>query len=142
DPNVVVSRALAWIAEARWRGSKGSDPTPLLDLAERHIATLGRRTAEDMPQEYLARIALERARWLTRNGKPAASVAVDGLPRVKKALEARPGDPDLWVLEAQLEALGGNAPAARVSLERAWAINPLIRGGPGSHAAEALLATR
>jgi hypothetical protein len=46
------------------------------------------------------------------------------------------------VLEAQLEALGGNAPAARVSLERAWAINPLIKGGPASHAAEALLATR
>jgi hypothetical protein len=61
---------------------------------------------------------------------------------VKKALEARGGDPDLWVLEAQLQALAGDAPAARASLEHAWAINPLVRGGPASHEAEALLATR
>jgi hypothetical protein len=142
DVNVIVARALTWVAEARWRSSKGSDPTPLLDRAEKHIATLGPRTGEDAPQEYLARIALERARWLTRNGKPASPAAADGLSRVKKALEARPGDPDLWVLEAQLEALGGNAPSARASLQRAWAINPLVRGGPDSHAAEALLATR
>jgi serine/threonine-protein kinase len=142
DVNVIVARALTWVAEARWRSSKGSDPTPLLDRAEKHIATLGPRTSEDAPQEYLARIALERARWLARNGKPPSPAAADGLPRVKKALEARPGDPDLWVLEAQLEALGGNAPSARASLQRAWAINPLVRGGPDSHAAEALLATR
>jgi serine/threonine-protein kinase len=142
DVNLVVARALAWIADARWRSSKGADPTALLDRAERHIATLGPRTGEDMPQEYLARIALERARWLTRSGKPAAAAAAGGIRPLKKALEARPGDPDLWVLEAQLEALGGDAPAARASLEHAWAINPLVRGGPASHAAEALLATR
>ena len=142
DANVVVSGALAWLAEACWRSSKGLEPTPLLDRAEKQIATLGPRTGEDLPQEYLARIALERARWLSRIGKPAATAAAGGLSSVKKALQARPGDPDLWVLEAQLQALAGDAPAARASLDRAWAINPLARGGPDSHAAEALLATR
>ena len=142
DMNLLVARAVVWIAEARWLTSQGSDPTPLLDRAEKHIATLGPRTVEDVPQEYLARGALERARWLTRAGKPASAAAADGIRRVQKALQARPGDPDLWVLKAQLEALGGDAPAARASLERAWGINPLVRGGPAYHAAEALLVTR
>ena len=141
DLNLVLARAVAWIAEARWRMSRGSDPTPLLDRAEKRIATLGPRTSEDLPQEFLARIGLERARWLTRSGKSAAT-APEGVRHVQKALEARPGDPDLWVLKAQLEALGGDAPAARASLAHAWGINPLVRGGPASHAAEALLATR
>ena len=140
--NLLVARAIVWIAEARWRTSRGSDPTALLDRAEKHIATLGPRTSEDVPQEYLARGALERARWLTRAGKPASAAAADGIQRVQKALQVRPGDPDLWVLKAQLEALGGDVPAARTSLERAWGINPLVRGGPASRAAEALLATR
>jgi hypothetical protein len=142
DVNVVVSRAAAWIAEARWLMSRGSDPTALLERAERHIATLGPRTGEDLPQEFLARTSLDRARWLSRTGKPPSAAAAKGIEHVQKAQQARPGDPDLWVLQAQLKALAGDAPAARESLERAWAINPLIKGGPGSHAAEALLATR
>ncbi|HUM13529.1 MAG TPA: serine/threonine-protein kinase [Myxococcaceae bacterium] len=142
DVGLVVSRSIGWLSEARWRMSHGSDPEALLARAEKHIGTLGPRTSEDLPQEYLARIALARAYWLTRNGKPASAVATGGTARVRKALESRPRDPDLWVLRAQLEALGGDPTAARSSLERAWSINPLIKGGPASHAAEALLATR
>jgi serine/threonine-protein kinase len=142
DMNLVVARAMAWVAEARWHLSRGSDPMPLLERAEKHIVTLGPRTSEDLPQEYLARITLDRARWLARNGKPASGAAAEGMRRVEKALEARRGDPDLWVLKSQLQALAGDAAAARASLEHAWSINPLVRGGPASHAAEALLATR
>jgi hypothetical protein len=142
DMNLVVSRAIASIAEARWRSSRGSDPTALLDRAEKQIATLGPRSSEDLPQEYLARASLSRAQWLVRNGKSALAPSADGVRRVEKALEARRGDPDLWVLKSQLQALAGDPAAARASLEHAWSINPLIKGGPGSHAAEALLATR
>ena len=142
DANLVLSRAAAWIAEARWLTSRGSDPTPVLERAAQHIATLGPRTGEDLPQEFLARMSLESARWLSRAGKPTVAAAAKGIEHVQKALQVRPGDPDLWVLRAQLEALAGDAPAARESLARAWAINPLIKGGPGSQAAEALLARR
>jgi len=142
DMNLVVSRAIASIAEARWRSSRGSDPTAFLDRAEKQIATLGPRSTEDLPQEYLALSSLSRAQWLVRNGKSGAAPAADGIRRVDKAIEARRGDPDLWVLKSQLQALAGDAPAARASLEHAWGINSLSRGGPASHAAEALLATR
>jgi hypothetical protein len=142
DMNLIVSRAIASIAEARWRSSRGSDPTALLDRAEKQIATLGSRSSEDLPQEFLARASLSRAQWLVRSGKSSSAPAADGIRRVDKALEARRGDPDLWVLKSQLQALAGDAAAARASLERAWSINPLIKGGTASHAAEALLATR
>ena len=142
DMNLGVSRAMAAIAEARWRSSRGSDPTALLDRAEKHIATFGPRSSEDLPQEFLARASLTRAEWLVRNGRTGSAPAADGVRRVDKALEARRGDPDLWVLKSRLQALAGNSPGARESLEHAWSINGLVRGGPASHAAEALLATR
>ena len=46
------------------------------------------------------------------------------------------------MLKSQLEAFAGDSPAARGSLEQAWSINPLIKGGPASRAAEAQLASR
>jgi tetratricopeptide (TPR) repeat protein len=142
DTNLVVARSIAWIAEARWRISRGADPSAILARAEQKIGTLGTRASGDLPQEFLARAALERARWLTRSGKPASAAATEGIAHVRKAIEGRPRDPDLWVLKSQLEAFAGDSPAARGSLEQAWSMNPLIKGGPASRAAEAQLASR
>ena len=142
DMYIVVGRAGAWLAQARRDASRGKDPSALLARAEKHIGTLGTGASADLPQEFLARIALERARWLNRSGRPAAGAAEKGIQRLRVPLEARPRDPDLWVLRAQLQALAGSRAAAQESLGRAWAINPLIKGGPGSRAAEAMLAAR
>ncbi len=142
DTNLVVTRSVAGIAEAHWRISHGLDPGALLARAEQKIGTLGARSSGDLPQEFLARVAYERARWLIRSGKPASAVATEGIARVRKAIEGRPHDPDLWVLKSQLEAFADDSPAARGSLEQAWSINPLIKGGPASRAAEAQLASR
>ncbi len=142
DTNLVVARSVAGIAEAHWRISRGVDPSALLARAEQKIGTLGARSSGDLPQEFLARAAYERARWLTRNGKPASAAATEGIAHVRKAIAGRPRDPDLWVLKSQLEAFAGDSPAARGSLDQAWSMNPLIKGGPASRAAEAQLASR
>jgi hypothetical protein len=139
---IVVARAAAWIAQARWDTSRGTDPSAILARAEKHIGTLGKGASADLPQEFLARIALERARWLGRSGRAAGAAAEEGIQYLRVPFETRPRDPDLWVLKAQLQALGGDRAAAQESLGRAWAINPLIKGGPGSRAAEAMLAAR
>ena len=110
--------------------------------AEEHLASLKERSNSDLAQEFFGRASLERARWLSRSGKPASGAARNGLAHVLEALKTRPRDPELWVLRARLEALAGDPRAGRESLERAWAINPLVRGGPASHEAETLLATR
>jgi serine/threonine-protein kinase len=142
DPVLTVARAAASVAEAHWRVSQGSDPSAGLIQAEKEIGVLGPGADGDAPQEFLARASLERARWLARSGKAATAAATEGIARVRKALERRPGDPDLWVLKAQLEAFAGDDTSARESLAKAWSINPLSKGGPGSHAAEAELAAR
>jgi serine/threonine-protein kinase len=142
DLDLTVSKALAGVAEAHWRISRGEDPRATLAEAEKVIPALGARAGADLPQEILARASLERARWLAQSGKSSAAAATEGIGRVRKALERRPADPDLWVLEAQLELFAGNDASARKSLAKAWSINALSKGGPGSHAAEAQLAAR
>ncbi len=141
DLDVQISIAAISVVQARLQAGQGRDPTAAVHQAEQRLGGL-KRASGDLVQEWLGRAALERARWLARSGRPTGAVAREGVEHVAVAMKTRPGDPELWVLRSQLEAFAGEPAAARVSLERAWGINSLIRGGPASHAAEALLATR
>ncbi len=142
DINFVVAHAAGLVAEARWRTDRGEDPLPTLARAEEHIGTLGARSTDDRAQEWLSRVALEQARWLSRRGTRTEGVARGGLAHLDRVLKARPGDPELWVVKAELEAFAGDRRAARESLDHAWAINTLIKGGLASREAEAVLAAR
>lgn len=139
DINFVVAGAAGLIAEGRWRADHGEDPLPTLTRAEERIGALGARSSDERAQEWLARVALERARWLSRRGAAGEARARGGLANLDRVLTARPRDPELWVLKAELGALAGDRGLGRESLERAWAINALIRAGVASREAESLL---
>jgi hypothetical protein len=141
DLDVQISLAVISIAQARWQSGQGRDPSAAVRQAEQRLGGLERVSA-DLVQEWLGRAALERARWLARCGKPASAAAREGVEHVDNAMRTRPREPELWVLKAQLEVFADDPSAARASLEQAWGINPLSKGGPASHAAAALLATR
>jgi hypothetical protein len=87
----------------------------------------------------LADVALQRALWLRRQGKPFAESARAGLAAAARALEVGPRDATRWVLQARLQGLAGDAAAGRQSLARALSLNPLVRGHPSARAAEAEL---
>jgi eukaryotic-like serine/threonine-protein kinase len=141
DLDVQTSLAVISIAQARWQLGQGQDPSSALHRAEQRLQGLKRASA-DLVQEWLGRAALERARWLARSGKPTDVAAREGVEHVASAMKTRPQEPELWLLRAQLDVFAGEPAQARTSLEHAWGINPLCRGGQASHAAEALLATR
>jgi len=141
DLDVQISLAVISIAQARWQSNRGRDPSAAVHQAEQRLGGL-KRVSADLVQEWLGRAALERARWLSRTGKPTAVAARDGVEHVASAMKTRLREPELWVLKSQLQAFAGDAGEARTSLEHAWGINPLCRAGLASHAAEALLATR
>lgn len=98
-----------------------------------------REVIEARRMEGLAACALQRALWLRRRGQPAEDEARRGLAPAAKALEVDARDPVRWVLQARLQLLAGDAPSARRSLERAVAVNTLIRGNPAYRAATAEL---
>jgi len=88
----------------------------------------------------LAECALERALWLSRVGPRPTLVARQGLARSASALALEPRDPHLHVLEARLHLVSSDAAAARASLDRAYAVQPLVKGSRQARAAEAELA--
>jgi hypothetical protein len=134
--------AEAPLLNASFDASRGRDPGPRLAEAERRTAALLRADPRD--RDALARAgrcAHQRAAWL--RGKAAAAseeAARRGLEPVANALQRHPRDPELWILKARLQGFAGERGAARESLDKAFAIQPLARGGYDGKAAEAELA--
>ena len=133
---------LAWkeVVAAGWEAERGRSPAPLLARAERAFERLLR--AGSLVQEAhagLATCALVRARWHAGRAEPAAEAARRGLAELEKRAAAGGADPRDWVLRARLENLAGEREAARASLERAYAMQPLVRGGREAREAEAEL---
>ncbi len=128
--------------EAQWERSQGRDPAPLAARAERALEKLIQRRKEEPGKafESLARCALERALFARRAGRDATAPARQGLASLSRKLEKEPRSPELWALRARLLIAAGDREEAQKSLERAWATNPLVRGGPDSRLAEAELA--
>jgi hypothetical protein len=136
------------LALARWRARQGLDPGPDLERAERAFGEVSARPGPAHPRlsqhrraaEFLARCAIERARWARRTAGPMAPAARAGLVHVAKAIEVQPRDPELRAMRAELLAFAGERAAARTSLDEAYAMQPLVRAGPDAKAAEAQLA--
>jgi hypothetical protein len=119
----------------------GSDPAADLTLSEQRFQALLRaRPRHQESLAGLARVALVRGQWARRQGRSAEAAARAGLAHAAGALAVEGGDPLLWVLQARLQALAGDPPACRASLDKAYATQPLVRGGPDAKAAEAELA--
>jgi serine/threonine-protein kinase len=119
----------------------GSDPAADLTLSEQRFQALLRaRPRHQESLAGLARVALVRGQWARRQGRSAEAAARAGLAHAAGALAVEGGDPLLWVLQARLQALAGDPPACRASLDKAYAMQPLVRGGPDAKAAEAELA--
>jgi eukaryotic-like serine/threonine-protein kinase len=133
----VVSRGMVALAEAEWQASRGIDPSPSLDRAERRVTVLGAGADNDAAQEFLARCSLERARWLARQRRSAEAVARQGLGQLEVALRTRPRDPTLKLLEARLRRLAGDHPGAEQALGAALAVNPLLHQGVEARLAQA-----
>jgi serine/threonine-protein kinase len=130
---------LSWL-EARGLAARRQDPRPALGRAERELEPIRRQPAKMAASwRTLASAALERSRWERRDGSSAPAVAA-GLGHVERALELDPRDPQLWVLKSRLQVQAGQTAAAGVSLARALAIQPLVKGSPDAKAAEAELA--
>ncbi len=124
------------LAEASWRVGRGLDPAAALALAERR-ARANRDRARPESLTALAEAALLRARWLRGRGAAAAAEARRGLSILRPLLERDRAAPELWVLAGRLAALAGDRERARRDLDRAAALNPLVRGGAAWRAAEA-----
>ncbi len=142
DFALTLGRVIARLAEARWRTSRDEEPSASLDRAERLIASLGPQEALALPQEMRARVALERARWLRHQQRATEVIAHRGLAALKVSLAQDARDADLWVLKARLEGFAGEADTARTSLEHAYSLNPLVKGGLASREAVAELQPR
>ncbi len=142
------ARASLSLSLGRWRASQGLDPTQEFGRAERNFGEIAARPSPAHPRlshyrradELLARCAIAQARWLQRTGRPAAPPARTGLTHVAKAIGMLPRDPELRALRAELLAFAGERAAARTSLDEAYAMQPLVRGGLDARAAEAALA--
>jgi len=141
DVSVEEDAAALPVAEARWQRATGGDPTPLLTQAERALERFVHAHPDDasLGFEPLARCALERALFARDRGG-AATPARKGVEWLARPLEKEPRSPELWALRARLLVAAGDVAGAKVSLERAWATNPLVRGGVDSRLAEAELA--
>ena len=126
------------LVEAFWSASHGREPAGALDRAERVFSELARAHPQLVHgHDGLARVALLRARWLAGRGGSPGEVAREGLDHVGRAIERDPRDPRLALVRARLEALAGDAAAARRSLEQAWAVNPRVRSSWESRQAAA-----
>jgi eukaryotic-like serine/threonine-protein kinase len=129
DIDWLLSKGTLRLARAHFGAGKGEDPTALLAQAEAAVAKVPPEVEVAAVQEFLARCALERARWLARHGRSAEVPAKQGLQHISAALKAEPRDPSLWVVQALLHAFAGNVPAGKDSLANAKAKNPLVAGG-------------
>jgi serine/threonine-protein kinase len=126
--------------EGQWERSRGGDPTARLIAAEAEFKRLLEAHPESPSvKQGLARCALEQALVARQRGGDAVTVARSGAEWISRALEKEPRTPEAWALRGRLLVMAGDAVAAKESLERAWATNPLVRGGLDSRLAEAEL---
>lgn len=138
-PGARLSAARAWQGEAEllrasWAVQRGADPRPALHRAQAHAEAAQQLDGRDADAPLVLARALLAAPQ--RSGEERA--------RLRQALErARaldPRDPLVWVADARGWVVEGDAAKARASLERAYGIQPRIRGGPRAKEAEAELA--
>ncbi len=137
DVDILSNRGTLLLARAHWRVTHGQNPTALLTQAEAAVDNVPPGTEVAGVQELLARCSLERARWLTRQGRRPEEPARLGLGRIETALKAEPRDPSLWVLKAVLQAFAGDVAGGKASLAHAMAIDRLVAGGWEAKDAEA-----
>jgi hypothetical protein len=144
--DVLEAKALLHLSSAAWGGSRGIDPSPSLAQAEQILLPMMKAD----PKCFSALTALAfgellRSQWLGGPGggaaqTRAAAAARRGLGHVARALELEPRDPEARVLEARLLRMAGDPATARQRLDRAYAIQPLVKGSREAKAAEAELA--
>jgi len=130
------------VLRARALAHRGIDPSPLLARGEELYRTMAtREPGRAYWHGALSLCSGERATWARRRGRSAGPDARRGLETVARALRLDERDPELWTLQGWLQALAGDRAAARASLDRAYALQPLVRGGREAQAAEKELAT-
>ena len=128
------------LCQAKGLAARGKDPRAELDLAERHLRGLVASSPTFPPgQKELAEVALVRALWLRRSGASPVEAARAGLAHAEKGLELDPREGVIAVLKARLHLLAGDRATARQSLDRAYALQPLLKGNRDARAAEAEL---
>ena len=126
---------LSWL-EARGLAARRGNPREALRRAERELAPIISQPSKMTASwRTLAAIALEWALWEGRGEAAAARIAA-GLRHAEQALGTDPRDPRLWILKARLLVRVGERAAARAALDRALAIQPLVKGGRDAGAAE------
>ena len=125
---------------AHWKIVRGEDPGALLRKAQTEIAGEARRHP-GWGNELVARAALEAALWARHSRRAADRDARRGLAALAPAIADDPRDAMLWLEKAELEALAGEAAAARASLAHAAELNRLVRGSHDWREAEAIVAS-
>lgn len=134
-------RAMVPLVAATWAVEHGQAPDEPLARAEAGFLRILRKDQTSAEGHTgLASCALLAAQWRARRGESRAAEVQDGLAHVARAVEQSPDDPMGWVLRGRLQRLSGDASAARQSLDRAYALEPLSRGSYEAKAAEAELA--
>jgi hypothetical protein len=123
---------------ARWRALRGMDPTALLRTADARIDEIARRDPA-AANDLRADSALDAALWAHRSGRAAPDACRRGLEAIAGLIAEEPRDAQTWAEKAHLEALAGDSAQAQVSLEHAFALNPLVRGSWPSRQVQALL---
>jgi hypothetical protein len=91
-------------------------------------ADLCQSTKRKLTEAPVADLALDAALWARRSGRSAEDEARRGLAALEKIIADEPRDASTWVEKAELEALAGDTAAATASLDRASALNGLVRG--------------
>ena len=133
-------RAMVPLVAASWALEQGRAPGAHLARAERGFERiLGKDPGSVEGHAGLAACALVAARWAIAQRESPAAAARDGLAHAARAIEADPRDARAWILQARLQALDADRAAARGSLDRAYALQPLSRGSYEAKAAEAEL---
>lgn len=126
---------------ARAVAAAGGDPAALLARAERALLGMAAREGEKLRGlSGLALVAIERSARARRQGGTGEAEARAGLAFTARALAEDATEPQLWVLQARVQGLAGSRAESRASLDRAYALQPLVRGGREARAAEAELA--
>jgi hypothetical protein len=129
------------LSSARGLAARGRSPLAELDVAGGHAAALAVQAPAYAPaRRMLAQVALERALWLRRSGASPVQAARAGLLHAEKGAELDPREAHVAILQARLQALAGDPATARQSLDRAYALQPLVKGSREAKAAEAELA--
>ena len=134
------ARALLPLSQATWLQLQGRDPSDALEQAKKQLSGIASERPDDATaRALLAEVAVVRAAFLRRAGRPHAEEAKRGLDRIAEAMALEPREPSFWVVRARLEALADEPEQARASFARALAMNPLVTAGPEAVLARAEL---